>query len=83
MYRFDGPSYEDFTPLFRINNATEIETRMTFNTEGTILYVAVCNRHCIYQVPYDAATHTFGNPVLLSAHGMKVAISMVQVRLSV
>ena len=64
VYRFDGPSYEDFTPLFRINNATEIETRMTFNTEGTILYVAVCNRHCIYQVPYDAATHTFGNPVL-------------------
>ena len=63
VYRFDGPSYEDFTPLFRINNATEIETRMTFNTEGTILYVAVCNRHCIYQVPYDAATHTFGNPV--------------------
>ena len=37
---------------------------MTFNTEGTILYVAVCNRHCIYQIPYDANTHTFGNPVL-------------------
>ena len=64
VYRFNGANNEDYTPLFRINNATEIETRMTFNTEGTILYVAVCNRHCIYQIPYDANTHTFGNPVL-------------------
>jgi transcriptional regulator with XRE-family HTH domain/sugar lactone lactonase YvrE len=64
IYRYDGPEYEDFTPLFRINNAMEIETRMTFNSEGTILYVAVCNRHCIYQVPYDASTRTFGVPVL-------------------
>lgn len=64
VYRFDGPNFEDYTPLFRINNAAGIETRMTFNTEGTILYVAVCNRHCIYKVPYDASTHTFGIPVL-------------------
>ena len=39
---------------------TEIDTRMAFNPEGTILYVAVvCNRHCIYQVPYDAADTYF------------------------
>lgn len=64
VYRYDGPEYEDFTALFQINNATGIETRMTFNTEGTILYVAVCNRHCIYKVPYDETTRTFGIPVL-------------------
>lgn len=74
IYRYDGPEYEDFTPLFRINNAMEIETRMTFNSEGTILYVAVCNRHCIYQVPYDASTRTFGVPVLLWEHGTRVVM---------
>lgn len=64
VYRFNRNGYEDVTPLFKINNATEIETRMTFNAEGTILYVAVCNRHCIYKVPYDANTYTFGVPAL-------------------
>jgi sugar lactone lactonase YvrE len=64
VYRFDGADNTDYTPLFKINNATEIETRMTFNTEGTILYIAVCNRHCIYKVPYDANTNTFGMPTL-------------------
>ena len=33
----------------------EIDTRMVFNPEGTVLYVVVvCNRHCIYKVPYNA-----------------------------
>lgn len=64
VYRYVGPGYEDFTPLFRINNATGINTRMTFNADGTVLYVVVCNRHCIYKVTYDAVTRQFGVPEL-------------------
>ena len=64
IWRYVGPGYEDYEKLFQINNATGVETRMVFNREGTILYVVACNRHCIYKVPYDAGTHTFGIPVL-------------------
>ena len=39
---------------------------MVFNPEGTALFVVVCNRHCIYKVPYNALTHTFGEPELFA-----------------
>lgn len=64
IWRYVGPGYEDYEKLFQINNATGVETRMVFNKEGTILYVVACNRHCIYKVPYDASTHSFGAPEL-------------------
>ena len=34
--------------------------------QGTALFVVVCNRHCIYKVPYNALTHTFGEPELFA-----------------
>lgn len=64
IWRYVGPGFEDYEKLFQVNNATSVETRMMFNPEGTILYIVVCNRHCIYKVPYDAATRTFGIPSL-------------------
>ena len=64
IWRYVGPGFEDYEKLFQVNNATSVETRMMFNPEGTILYVVVCNRHCIYKVPYDATTRTFGIPSL-------------------
>lgn len=66
IYRFNGPDYEDYEPLFQINRADKIDTRMVFNPEGTALFVVVCNRHCIYKVPYNALTHTFGEPELFA-----------------
>mgnify|MGYP000010369853 FL=1 len=66
IYRFNGPDYEDYEPLFQINRADKIDTRMVFNPEGTALFVVVCNRHCIYKVPYNALNHTFGEPELFA-----------------
>ena len=62
IYRYDGPGFNDVTPLFQLNNgARETEMRLLFNKEGTELYISVRNRHCIQKVPYNAATHEFGD----------------------
>ena len=66
VYRYVGPGYEDYEPLFQINNANNYNARMVFNPEGTILYIVACDRHCIYKVDYNATTHTFGSPVLFA-----------------
>lgn len=66
IYRFKGPNYEDYEPLFQINKADKIDTRMLFNPAGTALFVVICNRHCIYKVPYNALTHAFGEPELFA-----------------
>lgn len=67
IYRYDGPGFSDSTPLFQLNNgARETEMRLLFNKEGTVLYISVRNRHCIFKIPYNAATHEFGEPKLLA-----------------
>ncbi|NDV63669.1 IPT/TIG domain-containing protein [Bacteroides sp. 224] len=66
IYRFTGPGYEDYTPLFKVNNADNTKMRMMFNPEGTILYMVVQNRHCIYKVSYNAESRTFGMPELFA-----------------
>lgn len=67
IYRYVGPGFEDYKPLFQINNGSrETEMRLLFNREGTVLYMMVQNRHCIYKASYDATTRTFGEPVLFA-----------------
>lgn len=67
IYRYDGPGFNDVTPLFQLNNgARETEMRLLFNKEGTELYISVRNRHCIQKVPYNAVTHEFGDAKMLA-----------------
>lgn len=67
VYRYVGPDYEDYEPLFQLNNnARDTELRLLFNPGGNVLYIVVRNRHCIYKVSYDAQTHTFGTPELFA-----------------
>ncbi len=63
IYRYTGNG--TYTTMRAVREGqTGVDMRLIFNTEGTVLYIVVRNKHCIYKAAYDAATHTMGVPEL-------------------
>jgi hypothetical protein len=44
---------------------------LSFNNDGTILYLVADDRHCIFKADYDAATQTLSTPVLFAGQDGK------------
>lgn len=55
---------EENEPLFMINAATDTELKMNFNMDGSILYIMVKNKHCIYRSFYNESTKKLSDPEL-------------------
>ena len=64
IYKYDSKAVPPKVEQITIQAGTDKEQRMVFNNDGSVLYIAVADQHCIYKAMYNNRTGMLEKPTV-------------------